>query len=72
MAKTTEKKWMGAKPDSCDLCGHVLKSGQFIDGKTVHGPWAIMCPTCHLMYGVGLGTGLGQRYDGFTLKKLEG
>jgi hypothetical protein len=67
-----EQKWMGAKPDSCNLCGEKLGAGQFVDGKTIFGPWAIMCPACHDLSGVGLGTGLGQKYDGFTLKKLEG
>jgi hypothetical protein len=35
----------------------------FIDGKTVRGPWAIMTPMHHGMYGVGLGVGKGQKYE---------
>jgi hypothetical protein len=31
------------------------------DGKTIHGPWAYMCEEHFKMYGVGLGTGKGQR-----------
>jgi hypothetical protein len=31
------------------------------DGKTIHGPWAYMCEGCFKMFGVGLGTGRGQR-----------
>lgn len=32
-----------------------------VDGKTVDGPWAYMCDGCHRRFGVGLGTGRGQR-----------
>lgn len=35
----------------------------FIDGQTVGGQWAIMTPTSHAKYGMGLGTGRGQRYE---------
>jgi len=35
----------------------------FIDGRTKHGPWAIMNPTSFEMYGVGLGLGKGQKYQ---------
>jgi len=41
----------------CDFCGH--NAGY--DGKTKMGPWANMCPNCFTDYGVGLGTGKGQR-----------
>lgn len=34
----------------------------FIDGATGRG-WAIMSPSTHRMYGRGLGTGLGQKYE---------
>lgn len=39
---------------------------QFIDGKTVHGPWANMNPTSWKREGGTngkLGTGYGQRYE---------
>jgi len=45
----------------CQLCGKTLEN-IVIDGKTVHGPWGYMCPACHNKFGVGLGTGKGQRY----------
>lgn len=32
-----------------------------VDGKTVIGPWAMMCSSCWERIGVGLGTGRGQR-----------
>jgi hypothetical protein len=31
------------------------------DGKTIEGPWAYMCEDCFRDYGIGLGTGRGQR-----------
>jgi len=54
-------KWFGATPKSCDLCGAEIK-GEFIDGRTIMGPWGILCPRCHKANGVGLGLGRGQRY----------
>jgi hypothetical protein len=61
------KLWMGTRPCTCDICGgRITKT--FIDGKTKMGPWGIMCKACHKSKGVGLGTGLGQRYE---LKEAE-
>jgi hypothetical protein len=34
----------------------------FVDGKTKMGPWARLCGRCHNVFGVGIGTGLGQQY----------
>jgi hypothetical protein len=31
------------------------------DGKTTEGPWAYMCGAHYSKYGMGLGTGVGQR-----------
>lgn len=31
------------------------------DGATVAGPWAYMCDDCMGRYGIGIGTGRGQR-----------
>lgn len=51
---------------------------QFIDGKTRHGPWAIMTPESWKLEGGTfgrLGTGFGQRYEKQTdgrWKKVEG
>lgn len=46
----------------CDICRSegVTKSAKY-DGKTIMGPWANMCLTHFKGYGVGLGTGRGQR-----------
>lgn len=58
----TTKIWYGSNPQRCQLCNRTFVDGEFIDGRTMHGPWAMMCPTCHHDNGVGLGTGKGQRY----------
>lgn len=65
-------KWLSSKPTKCDLCKGKFRDNTFIDGKTVYGPWAIMCTTCHSHSGHGLGTGRGQKYNLETLEKLEG
>ena len=58
---STKKFWLGFAPKTCDICQSAIKDS-FIDGRTVDGPWANMCPECHNNYGVGLGTGKGQEY----------
>lgn len=55
------KKWFGRVPETCDVCGEDIED-YFIDGRTYHGPWAIMCVQCHQSVGCGLGTGNGQKY----------
>lgn len=52
-------------PD-CDICKYVGRPTNKIekaayDGKTKDGPWANMCEHHFNQYGVGLGTGKGQR-----------
>jgi len=54
--------WIGQLPTKCDLCKEPLTEG-FYDGKTIFGPWAVMCLLCHRDAGVGIGEGRGQRYD---------
>lgn len=67
------EKWIGSLPEKCDLCGVKIKSQKFwVDGRTRMGPWANMCPRCFGQYGVGLGTGAGQKYDAKTGKKIGG
>jgi len=53
---------MGEIPKHCDICGKRLEKN-FVDGKTIWGPWAIMCLECHEKFGVGFGTGRGQMYE---------
>lgn len=50
----------------CSIC-HAQKLVEYIDGKTVAGPWANMCVDCFGTYGIGLGLGKGQFY-----RSLEG
>jgi hypothetical protein len=55
------KKWMGAAPETCDICGTAIRD-DFVDGRMRRGPWANMCLLCHALKGVGFGTGRGQHY----------
>jgi hypothetical protein len=41
----------------CSICGEDAT----YDGKTVMGPWGYMCQDDFEFFGVGVGTGLGQR-----------
>ena len=68
-----KKVWCGSKPELCDICKQPIQDS-FIDGKTIHGPWGIMCCDCHLKHGVGFGVGKGQQYkkEGETFAKIFG
>jgi len=73
MTTTGEVKWQGSQKPRCDFCQcDLLEKEFFIDGKTRRGPWALMCPSDHRMNGLGIGTGLGQKYDPDTMLKIEG
>jgi len=66
----TKKRWLSDR-SKCDLCNADISVGKvkyFVDGKvnTCGGAWALMCPSCHDLYGVGLGLGIGQKYDGMS------
>ena len=72
MGKKTVKKWMG-DVGRCEFCEVDLNEEEyFIDGATSLGPWAMMCETCHIRYGRGLGMGKGQKYLTSTREKIEG
>lgn len=48
-------------PD-CDMCAQRKhKRPAAYDGKTIYGPWANMCEDDFQAFGIGLGTGRGQR-----------
>ena len=64
-------KYQNELPKTCDSCGGPL-SLAFVDGRTTQGSWAKMCLDCFSLFGVGLGTGKGQKYDAKTGVKLEG
>lgn len=69
-----EKLWLEQIPTECDICQNPIASA-FFDGKTIRGPWAIMCPECHKNYGLNLGTGHGQKYvldENRNFSKSEG
>lgn len=80
MVKAQDKFWVG-EPGTADKFGQrddfgFLIGNEFIDGKTIYGPWGIMAGgQSFATHGVGLGTGKGQRYakqpDG-RWKKVEG
>ena len=58
----TEKYWIGTIPAKDDFGLSI--SRVMIDGKTKHGPWAIMAPNSWKSHGIGkFGTGLGQKYE---------
>ena len=59
-----KKVWTGTPPHRCNLCNEKIET-RFVDGRTVHGPWAFMCEECHEGFGggVGLGLGKGQLYE---------
>jgi hypothetical protein len=67
------KYWQGSTRSTDDF-GRPITT-EFVDGKTVMGPWASMAPESFRIFGVGLGNGRGQRYvkqaDGRWLK-VEG
>jgi len=67
-----KKKWLG-QTETCDIChGNLRAYSRFVDGRTIMGPWALMCERCYLIYGKGLGTGVGQMYNSETLEKVAG
>lgn len=53
--------WLSHVGDTDDFNDKVEDT--IIDGATTYGPWALMTPASHRMYGRGLGTGLGQKYE---------
>lgn len=75
-ADSDARYWIGRPPMVCQICTWPLQ-GVFIDGKVKHnGWWANMCPKCHKRWGIGIGPGIGQRYerqsDGRHMKVDEG
>ena len=56
-------KWKGST-QMCDVCRFMDKKDKpaeaVVDGKTTMGPWAKMCESHFVQYGIGLGTGRGQ------------
>jgi hypothetical protein len=61
------KYWQGATPKHCDICKSPIDN-VFIDGAIITGAWANMDEKCYNVFGRGLGTGLGQKYE----KQVDG
>lgn len=60
----TNKYWQGSAPLQCDMDqAHTSTRETFVDGATKFGPWGIMCIPCFERFGLGLGTGKGQKYQ---------
>lgn len=55
------KKWEGDKP-ICDSC-HAENMTRFVDCKTVHGPWAILCRKCYKKIGLPIGQEYVYSFD---------
>ena len=54
-------QWHGMVKEEDDFGAPITTT--FVDGATKRGPWAIMSPASHVLHGVGLGTGRGQKYE---------
>jgi hypothetical protein len=68
------QKWISPF-DKCDICENKIKGVAefFVDGKIKNATcWALMCPTCFRDHGVGIGYGVGQKYNGTNGELLEG
>ena len=69
-------KWLS--DTTCDECHKDCRTqGEwFVDGKTMYGPWGLLCQRCTprvYVYGpTTFGTGLGQQYSSATLEKVAG
>lgn len=64
--------WLGGVPKKDDF-GETI-TDEFIDGKTTLGAWGLMTPSSYRRFGIGIRTGLGQRYKkiGSDFVKVEG
>lgn len=66
------KTWHGERPIRCEICGQTFPTDRFVDARTVHGLWGVLCERCHRVVGIGFGAGKGQLYSLTTLEKLAG
>lgn len=61
-AQVKQSFWLSPVPALDDF--ELPIADEFIDGKTVYGPWAMMSPEAFALHGTGrLGLGVGQRYQ---------
>lgn len=54
-----KKLWYGST--KCDICENECVMTLY-DAQTNMGCWATMCGNCFRKHGIGLGTGIGQKY----------
>jgi hypothetical protein len=72
-------EYSGTPPKKCQLCNDPI-ANIFVDGLVRVGGnrqiWADTCQSCHQLYGVGLGAGVGQEWwrdpDTGNFVKIEG
>jgi len=68
----SSSKWLGPL-GNCELCERSLEDfTKFYNAKTYHDLWAIMCPDCYALCGIGIGIGKGQEFSIDTRLKLRG
>lgn len=66
---TNMARWFGSKPVLCQCCHDPLENEEFFYDSNHHSPianrliWGIVCSACFEVYGLGLGVGLGQKYE---------
>lgn len=53
--------YLGDPPEKCQLCNDLIGK-VFVEGKTKSGSWVDMCIFCHVIHGLGFGTGHGHEY----------
>lgn len=69
-----KQKWSSSCTE-CDICQKSLSPDSvdyFVDGRTLTGKWALMCPSCTESMGVVIGYGSGQKYDSRTKELIAG
>jgi hypothetical protein len=70
---TKQAIWLG-QTKCCNVCQGPFTTELF-DAKLITGQWGTVCDGCFKTFGLGLGTGLGQKYakrDNDIYVKVEG
>ena len=66
------KKWMGKKPEKCQICQSTIGK-VFYDARIpAYGRWGLICQNCFELFNCSLGLGKGQKYNSETLIKIGG
>ncbi len=73
VAKGEDIYWKGSNPEKCDLCSGPFTDKVFYDTHLPHQTrWGLFCYSCFTAMRCSTGTGMGQKYDLETKRKLEG